>query len=201
MADALLKLPDDSANTGKQLDTTSLTVSGQTVHRERMTVTGATDVALAAVLNAAPTTDYGLVVRTAGNVLDRANDGTNSETALFDIDSGAGAQYVRGVSHRKAASGGSVEYGYTASATLANVAASASNVTLLASNVNRSGATFYNDSTIALYLKFGATASTSSFTVKIFGNGYYELPFPIYTGIIDGIWDSASGNLRVTELG
>ena len=111
MADALLKLPDDSANTGKQLDTTSLTVAAQTVHRERMTVAGATDVALAAVLNAAPTTDYGLVVRAAGTALVRENDGTNSETTLFDLDSGGGAQYAQGVSIRKAASGGSVEYG------------------------------------------------------------------------------------------
>src|SRR3990167_8553392 len=111
MADALLKLPDDSANTGKQLDTTSLTVAAKTVHRERMTVAGATDVALAAVLNAAPTTDYGLVVRAAGTALVRENDGTNSETTLFDLDSGGGAQYAQGVSIRKAASGGSVEYG------------------------------------------------------------------------------------------
>ena len=111
MADALLKLPDDSANTGKQLDTTSLTVAAQTVHRERMTVAGATDVALAAVLNAAPTTDYGLVVRQAGTALVRENDGTNSETVLFDVDSGAGSQHVQGVSLRKAASGGSAEYG------------------------------------------------------------------------------------------
>ena len=44
-------------------------------------------------------------------VLSRANDGTNSETTLFDLDSGAGAQYARGVSIRLAANGGSVEGG------------------------------------------------------------------------------------------
>ena len=87
-----------------------------------------------------------------------------------------------------------------ATGTVASVAASATNVTLLASNASRKGAMVYNDSAVALYLKLGATASSSSFTAKVFGNGYYELNDPAYTGIIDGLWDSASGNARVTEL-
>lgn len=111
MADAFLILPDDSANTGKNLDTTSLTVNAQTVHRERMTISGATDVALAAVLNAAPTTEYGLVIRAAGVTKVSQYDGTNTETTLFDADSGAGSQFLQGVSLRKVASGGSVEAG------------------------------------------------------------------------------------------
>jgi hypothetical protein len=75
-----------------------------------------------------------------------------------------------------------------------------SNTTLLASNANRLGATIYNDSTVALYVKLGATASTTSFTVKMSAGAYYEVPFN-YTGIIDGIWASdASGAARITEL-
>mgnify|MGYP001612758565 CR=1 FL=1 len=85
-------------------------------------------------------------------------------------------------------------------ATLSNVAGSATSVPLLASNASRRGATFFNDSTALLYLKFGATASTTSFTTQLSANGYYELPLPIYTGAIDGIWASATGNVRVTEL-
>lgn len=46
-----------------------------------------------------------------GTFLSRANDGTNSETVLFDVDSGAGTQFVRGFSWRKAASAGSLEFG------------------------------------------------------------------------------------------
>lgn len=85
-------------------------------------------------------------------------------------------------------------------ATPANVASSASNVTLLAANANRKGATFFNDSTQVLYLKFGATATVSSYTVQIAAGGYYELPTTaIYTGIIDGIWAAANGNCRVTS--
>lgn len=90
----------------------------------------------------------------------------------------------------------------TATATLSNVASSASSVTILASNASRKGAMVYNDSTQVLYLKMGATASSSSYTVLIPAAGYYELPAAqyLYTGILDGIWASANGNARVTEL-
>ena len=86
-------------------------------------------------------------------------------------------------------------------ATLSNVASSATSVTVLAANTSRKGACIFNDSTAVLYLKFGATASTSSYTVQIAASGYFELPLPnVYTGIMDGIWASANGNARVTEL-
>ncbi len=84
-------------------------------------------------------------------------------------------------------------------ATLSNVSGSASSVTVLAANTSRLGATVYNDSTAILYLKFGATASTTSFTVKLQADDYYEVPFG-YVGILDGIWASATGSARVTEL-
>jgi len=87
----------------------------------------------------------------------------------------------------------------SATGTLSNVDASASNVTLLASNSSRLGATIFNDSTVNLYIKLGATSSLISFTVKILAGGYYEIPFR-YNGRIDGIWDSATGTARVTEL-
>lgn len=86
------------------------------------------------------------------------------------------------------------------SATLANVSGSASSVTLVASNANRRGAFIFNDSSSALYIKLGATASATSFTVKVAAGGFYELAQPCYTGIIDGIWDSATGAARVTEV-
>lgn len=89
----------------------------------------------------------------------------------------------------------------SSTSTLSNVSSSATNVTLLASNANRLNAAIFNDSTQILYVKLGTTASTSSYTVQIAAGGYYELPtVNIYTGIIDGIWASANGNARVTEL-
>lgn len=83
--------------------------------------------------------------------------------------------------------------------TTTSVVASATNVVLLASNSNRLGATIFNDSTANLYVKLGTIASTSSFTVIILPSGYYEVPFS-YVAEIDGIWASATGHARVTEL-
>lgn len=87
----------------------------------------------------------------------------------------------------------------SSTATLSNVASSATNVTILASNTARTGATVYNDSTQILYLKFGTTASTTSFTVKLASETYYEVPGG-YTGVLDGLWASANGSARITEL-
>ena len=87
----------------------------------------------------------------------------------------------------------------SATGTLTNVASSATNVTILASNASRKGATVFNDSNKTLYIKFGTTASATSFTAQLRAGDYYEVPFG-YTGIIDGLWASANGSARVTEL-
>lgn len=80
-----------------------------------------------------------------------------------------------------------------------NVASSATNVTLLATNASRKGATVFNDSTQVLYLKLAASASTTSYTVQLASLGYYEVPFQ-YTGIIDGLWAAANGSARLVEF-
>jgi hypothetical protein len=79
------------------------------------------------------------------------------------------------------------------------VAASASSVSILASNTSRIGATIFNDSTVTMYLIMGTPASTTSYSVQINPNGYFELPYG-YTGAVAGIWGSATGNARITEL-
>lgn len=90
----------------------------------------------------------------------------------------------------------------TATANLTNVPDSASSVTLQASNANRKGWSIFNDSTSMLMIKFGATATHTSFTLVLPCGGYYEMPNPtIYSGVIDGIWITADGGAaRVTEL-
>jgi hypothetical protein len=82
---------------------------------------------------------------------------------------------------------------------ITQVAASVTSVVLKASNTSRLGLTIMNDSTSVLYVKFGATASTTSYTVKMTAGQYYEMPFG-YTGEVDGIWLSAAGNAYITEL-
>jgi hypothetical protein len=81
-----------------------------------------------------------------------------------------------------------------------NVAASASDVTVLAANASRKGGTVLNDSTAYLYLlTANAVSSTSNFAVRVAPSGYFELPFG-YLGVIKGIWASATGSARVTEF-
>jgi len=81
-----------------------------------------------------------------------------------------------------------------------SVASNAANVTLLAANAARKGAMITNDGSNNLFVKLGATASATSYTAKLIPGAYYELPSPVYTGIIDGIWDVATGSARITEL-
>lgn len=83
---------------------------------------------------------------------------------------------------------------------LSNVSGSTSSVQLLASTAGRKAAYFHNDSTSVAYVKFGTTASTTSYTVKMNPDAFYEIPQPVYTGRIDAIWASATGAMRITEL-
>lgn len=84
--------------------------------------------------------------------------------------------------------------------TLANVASSATSVTIFAANAAARGRAVYNDSTAVLYLKFNSgAASTSSYTVQVAAGGYFEFPQPLYGGVVTGIWAAANGNARTTE--
>lgn len=88
-----------------------------------------------------------------------------------------------------------------ASASVTNVTASTTVVTLLASNASRKGVLLTNEGAVAMRIKYGTGASASDFTVKLLLNGYWEMPQPIYTGQITAIWDVlAIGAARVTEL-
>ena len=66
------------------------------------------------------------------------------------------------------------------------------------------GRTIVNESTAALYVKFGTGASETDYTVVLAGAAappyaYYEFPQPMYTGPVDGIWASANGSARLTS--
>lgn len=87
-----------------------------------------------------------------------------------------------------------------AAASVSSVASSTSSQTASAANASRRGWLAYNSSSAVCYVKFGATASSSSFTVAIDAGGFYEMAQPIYTGVIDVIWASINGSLLVTEL-
>jgi len=85
MADGNIGLPEDGA--GKKLDTTSLSVGGTTVQRERAQLAGSTDVALAEVLNTDPASaEYGSVVRIAENADPQVTTSSVSSIAAGSSD-------------------------------------------------------------------------------------------------------------------
>lgn len=87
-----------------------------------------------------------------------------------------------------------------ATGTTSTVAGSATSVQLLAANTSRIGVIIYNDGNADLKIKFGTTASSTNFSILIPKNTNYEGWAPLYNGRIDGIWSSAAGNARITEI-
>ena len=73
---------------------------------------------------------------------------------------------------------------------------------ILVANAARLGATVFNDSASRfLYLKLGAGVAVGSYTVRLGPRSYFEVPFPVYTGVIEGVWSAgAPGFATVTEL-
>lgn len=117
----------------------------------------------------------------------------NAGTGPFPVSDNGGSLTVDGTVN--------VALSGSSSATLANVNDAATSATLLSANSSRMGLSIFNDSTSVLYLKFGTTASTTSFTVRIDSYGYYEMfGHGVYTGRIDGIWNiDSTGAARITE--
>jgi hypothetical protein len=121
--------------------------------------------------------------------------GNTANTTAWKVDGSAVTQPVSGT---VTANGQA-----TATSAVTNVAASATSVTLKASNASRKGLYIFNAGTSNLFVKLGATATTTtSFTVMIAPNGFWELPdTPIYTGVVDGILSATGGSgALVTEL-
>ncbi len=91
-------------------------------------------------------------------------------------------------------------YSYTASTTTVQFLANLSPAL-------RQRIVIYNDSTSAnLYLAFGSAGSTTDYTYKLLPGGLYTeeqgdaASDGVWNGSIFGVWDSASGAARVTEV-
>jgi hypothetical protein len=97
-----------------------------------------------------------------------------------------------------------------ANSVVARIKAATETKTLKSPRNERIGLSIYNDSTADLYVKLGAGASTSSFTVIVPAAGFYEVsvgdvdddgePTGCYSGIITGVWASVNGYALVTEV-
>ena len=87
-----------------------------------------------------------------------------------------------------------------ANATLTTVAGSVISVSLLASNAARRQVFIHNDGNADLRVAFAATATATAYTAIIPKNGQWESVLDSYTGAITGIWTSATGSARITEV-
>ena len=157
------------------------------------TITEANSAAILAKLVASPALEGGNLATLAGAILasvmqsnTKQINGTTISVNAGNVDAGT----------QRVAQGGA------GTGTKTNVGSSASSVTILASNASRKGAIIYNDSTAILYLDLsGGTATSTSYSVQVGAQGYFEVPGPaIYSGLITGLWAAVNGNARVTEF-
>lgn len=85
--------------------------------------------------------------------------------------------------------------------TFSSVSATTSSTTILAANALRKGATIDNDSAATLYILLASgTASSTNRTFALGASERLVLDADDYTGIIVGVWSSATGAARITEF-
>ena len=85
-------------------------------------------------------------------------------------------------------------------ATLTTVAASVVSVSLFAADAARRQVFIHNDGNADLRVAFAATASATAYTVLIPRNGFWASALNGYTGDVSGIWTTAVGSARLTEV-
>lgn len=70
---------------------------------------------------------------------------------------------------------------------------------VLAANGDRQRATIFNNGAATVYLSLGSVATTTSHTLQMAPNSYFEVPGG-YRGAITHRGSSTTGTLQVTEL-
>lgn len=84
--------------------------------------------------------------------------------------------------------------------TTSQVNSAAATTTLLAANDARRGVTIANTDPNTLRVKLGPNASAADWSVPIMSGQVWEMPQPIYRGVITGIWDAdGSGVAAISE--
>jgi len=68
------------------------------------------------------------------------------------------------------------------------------------SSIGRRGLFIQNNSQGILFIKLGVGVLSTSFTVRINRQGFYEAQWPNFTGIVTGVWSTAgAGDAQITE--
>lgn len=121
-----------------------------------------------------------------------ANAGTNLNTSALALENSGNLASINNKLNSQVVS----------SSTVTTVNAVASDTTLLASNANRKGFIIFNNSTAILYVLLASgTSSSSNFSILLNQNESLIIDNTcLYTGIIKGIWASATGDCKVTEF-
>lgn len=84
---------------------------------------------------------------------------------------------------------------------ITQVTPTTTSATLLAANPARRHAIFYNGSNKAAFLAFGATASTTAYTVQLPVGGEFAIDGSEYAGVVSVITQqAATGSIQVTEV-
>lgn len=82
---------------------------------------------------------------------------------------------------------------------LSQVPATTSPVRFFDITTNRDGLTIHNNSLNNLFLALADTVSTTTFTVKMIPDSYYEVPWR-WQGEVWGVWDGTDGDAQCTEF-
>lgn len=128
------------------------------------------------------------VMNSGGYVTTAAPTYTTGQLNPLSLDTSGNLRVTGFVTTNKAASSAVTSVNTTAN----------TNVTLLASTPTRIFASIFNNTGKTMYIKLGATASTTSFTTQLFDKAYWEVPND-YTGQIDA-FTLGAGTVLVTEL-
>jgi len=85
--------------------------------------------------------------------------------------------------------------------TISRVGAASSNTSLVAANASRIQIILFNDSNKSAFVKYGTSASSTSFSIKMPPESHHFIDGPVYSGAIDAIWESgATGAMQITEM-
>lgn len=85
------------------------------------------------------------------------------------------------------------------SSAVTRVATSVASALLIAANPLRRFLVIHNDSVHKLYLKYGATASPSDYTVVLERQDIVTIPGEEWSGRVDGVLDGGTGFAQITE--
>jgi hypothetical protein len=96
---------------------------------------------------------------------------------------------------------GAITTNKATTSSITTVVSATANTTLLAANANRIFASIYNGANKTAYIKLGTAASTSSFSIQLLPNSYWEVPND-WAGAINAVWANGvnGNNALITEL-